>query len=171
LLAGFPFAPELGHSPLPDADAVEARIAAIAPHVDLLAGYTRDDGAPFMVMAQVASGQPLASAHEGFAGHTSETLTDNVFGEPTRRLCDTWTRHGGRAVTYRVDWSPPGAPLGACHCIELPLLFDTDAWSDAPMLGSGVSGSRSPAADMRSAWAAFARHGAAGISDRAMVFG
>jgi para-nitrobenzyl esterase len=59
---------------------------------------------------------------------------------------------------YRFDWHPPGSPLGACHCIELPFVFGTlPAWREAPMLAGAA-----PADLVRStqsAWSAFARDG------------
>jgi para-nitrobenzyl esterase len=65
----------------------------------------------------------------------SAALTRRVFGMPALRLANAWRRNGGRAAAYRVDWSP--ARMRACHCIELPLLFDAPALADAPMVGGG----------------------------------
>jgi para-nitrobenzyl esterase len=92
----------------------------------------------------------------------SAALTRRVFGMPARRLAKAWRRNGGRCATYRVDWSPPDAPLGACHCIELPLLFDAHAWADAPMLGGGPVDDRL-AETMRRNWSGFAHHGIDGL--------
>ncbi len=58
---------------------------------------------------------------------------------------------------YRVEPLAPDAPFGACHCIDLPLLFgDADAWRDAPMLG-GLPFDRVDAlgAPMRRVWGEF----------------
>jgi para-nitrobenzyl esterase len=95
-------------------------------------------------------------------------MTRRAFGKPARELAKAWRRHGGRAATFRVDWSP--GTMGACHCIELPLLFDAEAWRDAPMLG-GASIDGRLAQDMRRNWSGFAHHGVAGLDSPTLRFG
>jgi para-nitrobenzyl esterase len=97
-------------------------------------------------------------------------MTRRAFSAPARRLAKTWRGSGGRVATYRVDWSPPGAPLGACHCIELPLLFDGAEWGDAPMLGGGPIDDRLAGA-MRRNWSGFAHHGVDGLDSPTLRFG
>jgi carboxylesterase type B len=37
--------------------------------------------------------------------------------------------------THLFGWHPPGSPLRACHCIDLPFIFgNPDEWRHAPML-------------------------------------
>ena len=46
----------------------------------------------------------------------------NVAGVPTEARC--------------LDWRPEGSPFGACHCLELSLLFGSwERWQGAQMLG------------------------------------
>ncbi|HXL59982.1 MAG TPA: carboxylesterase/lipase family protein, partial [Mycobacterium sp.] len=72
--------------------------------------------------------------------------------------------------TFRVDWSPPRAPMGACHCIELPLLFGAPAWADAPMLGGDHVDDRL-AETMRRNWSGFAHRGISALDSPALRFG
>ena len=62
---------------------------------------------------------------------------------------------------YRLDWSPRDAPLGACHCMDLPLLLGTEsAWAGAPMLGPYPNPvDHELAVRMRALWSRFAYHG------------
>ncbi|HEX9337417.1 MAG TPA: carboxylesterase/lipase family protein, partial [Pseudonocardiaceae bacterium] len=70
---------------------------------------------------------------------------------------------GGRAHMYELTWSAPGmgGVLGACHGLDLPLLFDTAQADLGPML----LGPEPPAeafelgARFRAAWLAFATTG------------
>jgi para-nitrobenzyl esterase len=173
LLGSLPFAPIPGRPPLPAADDIAWRIRDAATRVELLVGYTKDDAAPFVAMSPRARGPkrlgPLGSMAMRVA---SATATRRVFGGPAYRLAASWRTNGGLAATYRFDWAPVGAPLGACHCIELPLLMGTpSAWLGAPMLGPG----RDPidqrlARTVRSAWAAFAHHGVAALSEPSVRF-
>ncbi|MHC9296682.1 carboxylesterase family protein [Mycobacterium sp. LTG2003] len=156
-LGGLAFAPRLGRDPLPPADEVDSRIAYAARRIELLAGWTKDDGAPFVALA------PEASA---------EALTKYAFADPTRRFVEAWTEHGGRAATYRFDWTPDQAPIGACHCMELPFLFESpQAWSDAPMLGPDRKIDQQLAFEMRTRWTQFAHHGVESLPSASLRFG
>ncbi|WP_409430304.1 carboxylesterase family protein [Mycobacterium sp. SMC-16] len=168
------FAPILGHAPLVSAEQLESQIAAAAAHVEILVGYTRDDGAPFVSMdprgARVQRLGPLGAALAKLIGRN---LTRTEFGRPATDLARTWERAGGRSATFRIDWAPPRAPLGACHCIELPLLLGAvGAWQDAPMLGPEPrTVDEDLGRQMRSVWAGFAHDGVAALGQRQLVFG
>lgn len=161
LVSGMPFGPILGIDPLPPQSEVWERLAMVARRVELLIGYARHDSAPFVV------GSPAAATLKqlGRVGRAAEratiaAMTRRVFGAPALRLARRWRRYGGRSGTFRVDWSP--GPIGACHCVDLPLLFDTESWCDAPMLGTaGVD--EQIAQKMRRSWASFAYDGLAGL--------
>jgi carboxylesterase type B len=55
----------------------------------------------------------------------AEAMTDTAFVRPARRFAADATRAGAPVWVYRLDWAPLGSPFGACHCLELPLIFDT----------------------------------------------
>lgn len=160
LRGGLPFAPIEGQDPLPTTADARRRITERASEVDILVGYTRNDAAPFLAM----NPRTRRLQRLGLTRPAGAVMTRRIFGAPALRLASTWTASGGNAATYRVDWSPPGASLGACHCIELPLLFSSPQWADAPMLGSTPNpvdanlGRR-----VRGYWAAFAHNGVAGL--------
>jgi para-nitrobenzyl esterase len=171
LIGRLPFGPIMGLDPLPPASETDDRLADAARRVELLVGYTRNDGAPFVAMdPRIARMKRLGPVGAVIERAASAALTRRVFGTPARRLAEAWRGHGGRSATYRVDWSPPRAPLGACHCIELPLLFDAPAWTDAPMLGGGRVDDRL-AETMRRNWSGFAHHGVAALDSPALRFG
>ena len=163
LIGSLPFAPIMGSDPLPPAFDADDRLADAARRIELLVGYTRNDGAPFVAMnPRVARLSRLGPVGAVMKRAASAALTRRVFGMPARRLAKAWRRNGGRSATFRVDWSPPRAPLGACHCIELPLLFDAPAWADAPMLAGGPVDDRL-AETLRRNWSGFAHNGIEGL--------
>jgi para-nitrobenzyl esterase len=169
LVSGMPFGPVVGLDPLPPQPQTEERLADAARRIDLLVGYTRNDGAPFVAMnpriVRLKRFGPLGRILERAA---TVAMTQRVFGTPGRRLAKFWRKHGGRSATFRVDWAP--SPLGACHCIELPLLFDGASWAGAPMLGDrGID--QPLAARMRRNWAGFAHDGVAGLDSPKLRFG
>ncbi|MEU4839715.1 carboxylesterase family protein [Nocardia testacea] len=112
--------------------------------VELMVGTTRDEAAAF------APGDPALV----------RAVTERLFAGPARRLALLLAGRNSPWL-YQFDWSPPGSPFGACHCLELPFVFgNSAAWRQAPMLGG-----RHPARlteQVMSAWAGFAREGTPG---------
>ncbi|WP_196777612.1 carboxylesterase family protein [Lentzea aerocolonigenes] len=141
---GMPFGPVLG-----DVDLTSA-----ASRIELLIGHTADDGSPYV------ADQPDAW----------EVVTELVFAGPARQFAADWTAAGGQAATFNFKWRPEGAPLGACHCIELPFLFDPDGWTGAGML-AGQEPDPVLAKTMRGLWAGFARNGMDALPSRSLEFG
>ncbi|MGF0319690.1 carboxylesterase family protein [Nocardia fluminea] len=167
VVSGLPFGPIYGLDPLPIT--LHQALAEAAPRVELLIGYTRDDAAPFVAMDPRAGAfaelGPLGRRIERFV---ARRITAKVFGDATTELARNWNDVGGDVATFRFDWQPPDAPFGACHCLELPLLFNGD-WSDAPML-AGHPVPTSLAAEVRRTWADFARRGTEALPTRTLRF-
>ena len=161
-ISGLSYAPILGVDPLPAAGEVSARIAHVARAVDLLVGCTKLDAAPFVALRPSASRLHALGPVGKFGARAASTvMTRRVFSAPAERLAHTWRANRGRASVYRLDWSPRNAPLGACHCMDLPLLLGSpDAWSSAPMLGPHPDPVDTRLArEMRRLWSSFAHDG------------
>lgn len=162
---GMPFGPVAHLDPL--SGDLDAALRDTATRVELLIGHTRDDAAPFVdIVTSMLWLNRFGVISSVLTAPVVRLVTNLLFGvDSTVKM---WHGAGGRVASYRVDWAPKGAPLGACHCIELPLLFG-DAWSDAPML-AGNTPPTALAARLRRTWAAFAREGVAGLPARSLVF-
>lgn len=151
MIGKMPFAPTVDQAPM------GAATTAAASRVDIMVGYTRDDALPFVMLdPRSARLRRLGRVGAAASSVVSRPITRRMFGAPALALAESWRAAGGRAHTYRVDWTP--GPLGACHCIELPLMLGShESWSGAPMLGdSGVD--QELAVRVRAQWSAFA-HG------------
>ncbi|GAA2436614.1 carboxylesterase family protein [Mycolicibacterium llatzerense] len=141
-----------------------ARLKEVAPRIELLIGHTAADAAPYLAMARTKPGQvPAADFDDSIFREAQEAMTRAQFTDPEAALVKDWTEAGGAACTYRVDWAPPGAPMGACHCIEIPLLFGTpQTWAGTYMLGTADDPiDHTLAKDMRRSWCRFAHDGVA----------
>lgn len=173
LLGGLAFSPRLGRTPLPAPEDVPEAIADAAARIELLIGYTKDDAAPFVAMdPRLArlNRVPLLGRTAVRAG--SAAITKQAFSGPAERLAEAWRTHGGRVGTYRFDWTPVKAPLGACHCMELPFLFGSpQTWADAPMLGPQRTADTRLSAEMRTRWTQFAHRGVESLPAPALRFG
>lgn len=157
-----PYGPVAGIEPLTDVSDASLTESMALPDVDLLIGTTRDEMRAFF---DSSSALLRLRRLPGLGNRALETLTrtttSRVFSTPARRLADSRAKAGASVYTYRFDWTPPIAPFGACHTIELPFVFgNEEAWKDAPMLAQepwqrfAELGRR-----MRAAWTRFARFG------------
>ena len=126
--------------------------------LDILAGWTRDDASPFIALR-------LAPEQLGALLDNPATtgMTNGTFAAPTRAFGEVLRQRGDRISLYEITWRPHGSPYGACHCIELPLLFGhADDWSGAAMLGNTRDAEvQRFGREARAMWADFARTGAA----------
>jgi len=111
-----PFYPVLGTGVLPNTvDGFGASVEGM----DVICGWNADD----------------VSAFTGPGPHVCAATTQ-ILATPTHKLATQLNDAGARAWTYQLDWRPAGSPLGATHCVELPLLLGTQtAWEPCPMLG------------------------------------
>jgi para-nitrobenzyl esterase len=102
---------------------------------------------------------PDASAEQLY----ERVRSDWLFRMPTLRLAQAQATGGGRAYLYELTWPAPGSGgrFGACHGLDIPLLFGT-AGAD---LGPLLLGQEPPAetqrlsTHFRTAWTAFATTG------------
>lgn len=121
----------------------EAALADAAGRVDAIVGCTRDEMLAF-----------------GVAGPTGADMGDQVFGAPARQWAADATARGRQAWSFRFDHAPNDS-FKACHCIELPFVFDSGAaFADAPMLrGLRAQDQERLVGAMQQAWISFVRDG------------
>jgi para-nitrobenzyl esterase len=169
---GMAFAPRIGRTPLPPASELNARLAEAAQRVELFIGHTEDDAAPFVLMdPRVAALDRVKVLQRLLIRTMTRPMTRRIFGPAVTRFAADWAANGGEVATYRFDWAPPDAPLGSCHCMELPFLFSAaDVWSGAPMLGTSGVIDQALARGVRSVWAGFAWAGVRSLPSRQMHF-
>lgn len=86
--------------------------------------------------------------------------SDWLFRMPSLRLAEAQVAGGGRAHVYELTWQG-GGPLGACHGLDVPLVFgNLDTGFTAMMIAEGRSAeAKELSAHMRAAWTGFAAHG------------
>jgi para-nitrobenzyl esterase len=93
----------------------------------------------------------------------ADAMTEAAFVRPSLQFAAQAAQAGASVWASQLDWAPAGSPLGACHCLELPLIFGTgQAWASAPMLadtGRDDASRNRVARQMRAAWLShLARH-------------
>jgi para-nitrobenzyl esterase len=89
--------------------------------------------------------------------------SDWLFRMPSLHLAEAQTAARGRAHVYELTWPAPGmgGALGACHGLDVPLVFgNLDRGQPAMLIGETPSPeAEALSTQMRTAWASFAAHG------------
>ncbi|MFF8938686.1 carboxylesterase/lipase family protein [Streptomyces paradoxus] len=178
-----PFAPVVDGEVLPISP-WQALRSGSAKDVDLLVGHNRDEYRLFIAMAgqlgQI-SDERAASALNLFAPGGEQAYraafpdaspselyervqTDWLFNMPSLHLAEAQRAGGGSAHVYELTWPAPGSggALGACHGLDIPLLFGTYGADLGLLLFAGTEPSAevlSLSARFRASWSAFARTG------------
>lgn len=180
------------YSPVVDGDVLpttpwEALAAGAGRDVDLLVGHNRDEFRLFMVLGGLAGkiteeraaetlrlfapgGEAGARAYRaaypdaGPAELYERVQTDWLFTVPTLRLAEAQLTGGGRAHVCELAWPAPGAggALGACHGLDIPLLFGTYHADLGTLLFAGAEvtpEAEALSARFRASWTSFARTG------------
>ncbi|MGZ3116233.1 carboxylesterase/lipase family protein [Streptomyces sp. H62] len=177
------------YSPVVDGEVLrvtpwQALASGASRDVDLVVGHNRDENRLFTAMAGKLGriGDARASAAlalyapggeaayraaypDASANDLYERLqTDWLFGMPSLHLAEAHLAGGGRAHVYELTWPAPGSggAFGACHALDVPLLFGTFEADLGLLLFAGAEPSAEALAlssRFRSAWTAFARTG------------
>ncbi|MEV6071083.1 carboxylesterase family protein [Nocardia sp. NPDC052001] len=179
-----PYAPVVDGDVLPTTP-WQALARGTARDVELLVGHTRDEHRLFSlidgVLGQVTPEQTdtalavLAPGPDGarryreaFPAAAEEELyemvnADWLFRMPSVRLADVQIAGGGRAHLYELAWTAPGmgGALGACHGLDVPLVFGNLSSGQTAML---IGDPPSPVATelsarFRQSWTSFAADG------------
>ncbi len=182
--AHLPFSPVVDGEVLPSSP-WEALRAGHGREVDLIVGYNRDEARLFTVMSgrygkitqeeadtalsRFAPGGEGAAAYRASFPEADPTtmqdlvLSDWLFRMPSLRLAEAHTAGGGTSYAYELAWPAPafGGALGACHGLDVPLVFGTLRGGIATMLlGEEPSAEAEAVSEaMGGAWTAFAAHG------------
>jgi len=177
---GVPFSPVVDGEVLPAAP-WQALASGAGRAVDLVAGHNRDeyrlftelngvrgkitDEAASRALRALAGEDGEAAYREAYPDADAETLfelvhSDWLFRMPTLHLAQAHAASGGRTFLYQVSYPASEGELGACHAIDVPLVFGV--WAG---IGRMLFGPEPPASAvalgnlMRAHWAAFAADG------------
>ncbi|GGN78927.1 carboxylesterase family protein [Nocardia rhizosphaerihabitans] len=136
LNAAPPFAPIAGVDPLPGESVWRREVVRRAGGLPVIIGTTADEMGAFYGGAhpvfsrirRLPCGSPVTSGIQRLVGR-------KAFEDGTADFADLLATHGAEVYRYRVQRLHRDNPFGACHCLDLPLLFgDDDAWRDAAMV-------------------------------------
>ncbi len=178
-LTSVPLAPVVDGDVLP-VDPWQALADGAGREIELVVGHTRDEYRLFMALGgmigEVTEAQATV-ALEAFAPGGEEAYraafpeagpeelyelvnSDWLFRMPSLRLAEAQVGAGGSAHFYELTWAAPGmgGGLGACHGLDVPLVFgNLDGGLPAMLLGeTPPADAEELSAHFRSAWTGFA---------------
>jgi para-nitrobenzyl esterase len=178
-----PYSPVVDGDVLPDTP-WRALASGASRDVELIVGHNRDENRLFTAMAgklgQISEERASAAlrlyAPGGEAAYRAaypdasandlyeRVQTDWLFAMPSLHLAEAQLAGGGRAHVYELTWPAPGngGALGACHALDVPLLFGTFQADLGLLLFEGAEPSAEALAlssRFRSSWTSFARTG------------
>ncbi|WP_329348472.1 carboxylesterase family protein [Streptomyces sp. NBC_01261] len=180
-----PFAPVVDGEVLPTTP-WQGVAAGAARDVELILGHNRDEFRLFTTLGgqlgkiteedastalrRFGPGPDAEQAYrtafpDATAGELYELVhSDRVFRMPCIHLADAQVAAGGRVHVYELTWPAPGlgGALGACHGLDIPLLFGTFTADLGNLLFADVVPSAEALAlssRFRASWTAFARTG------------
>ncbi|MBF6297954.1 carboxylesterase family protein [Nocardia amamiensis] len=132
-----PFLPVADADPLPDERTWRQAVRDAAVGLRVVVGCTAEEarafyGGPHPVFGKVRRlpllGNRTTRAMERLIGR-------KAFEQGLFRFADELSDAGATVYCYRMGQLHPANPYGACHCIDLPLLYGSgSAWAAAPML-------------------------------------
>ncbi|WP_405181576.1 carboxylesterase family protein [Nocardia sp. NBC_01377] len=183
-LRPIPYAPVIDGDVLPTTP-WQGLADGAARDVELLVGHTRHEHRLFSlidgVLGQVTPEQTETALHvltagpdgarryrEAFPDADDEELyemvnADWLFRMPSVALADARIAGGGRVHLYELTWTAPGmgGALGACHGLDVPLVFgNLDSGRTAMLIGDPPPPEAAElSARIRGSWTAFAAHG------------
>jgi para-nitrobenzyl esterase len=177
---GVPFAPVVDGEVLPAAP-WRAIATGAARGVDLLTGHNRDEYRLFTELSGMRgkiTDETAAKALRELAGPAgedayrkaypdaaAETLFELVYSDwlfrmPTLHLAQAHAASGGPTFLYQVSYPAAVGGLGACHAIDVPLVFGVYEGLGRMLFGPEPPASAVALGDlMRAEWAAFAAAG------------
>ena len=186
-LTDTPFSPVADGEVLPRAP-WRALLSGAGSEVELLTGHNRDEYRLFIAMSGRLGAitdddaatvlNHFAPAPDGPAGYRKAypeadagrlfelVFSDWLFRMPTLHLAQAHAASGGKTFLYELRAEAPANPamFGACHALDVPLVFGTAGQG----IGAMLTGERPPAEFvavgdlMRSEWLKFAHRGEPG---------
>lgn len=120
---------------------------------EVLITWQRDDTSPFVAMRL---------KHENCFGGLIDCLATKfstwfVFKIMNRRYSHFLKESGIKVHMHELNWRPEGSKFGACHCLELSLLFGSwERWKGAGMIGDTNEAEwKNHAQELRKQWLEF----------------
>lgn len=166
LKAAMPFGTQYGFPPLCKEEEAVVKWKENAVKYDVLIGLNNDETAFYLKTSEALNKYFGKGFGLKIMDKTVEKTTEFIYGLPARQFAENHAKGGGNVYLFRIHSKLKENPIGAPHCIDLPLIFGNEsAWKSSEMLRN-IPWERihEYGTKLRALWAEFARTGK--ISDQ-----
>ena len=166
LKAAMPFGTQYGFPPLCTEEESVEKWQENAKKYDVLIGLNNDETAFYLKTSDALNKYFGKGLGLKIMDKTVEKTTEFIYGAPARKFAENHAKAGGNVYLFRIHSQLKENPIGAPHCIDLPLIFGNEAaWKSSEML-KNIPWERihENGKKLRAIWAEFARTGK--ISDQ-----
>ena len=130
------YAPHYGIYPLPKEEDIDKRLKEIARNHDMLIGSNRREAS-----AYVGPNKRLKKLYNSkFTKNIVEKIiikkSNQIFINPTNLFAHQYKESGGKVYLYNFYWNQDKSPIGACHGMELLMLFSANNFGDKEIMCS-----------------------------------
>ena len=155
-----PFAPHYGVKPLPAEEKIPEILKERASRHALLIGCNSRETAAYI------GGNKLIVALDRFlvtrpiVERAMKKIGHEIFQTPSKAFAKQYAAAGGQCWYYDFSWTMNRSVLGACHCMELMLLFGGKGLEGRPILMSQTEREVAEAGKpLRAIWTDFVKSG------------
>ncbi|MDN3691245.1 carboxylesterase family protein [Chryseobacterium tructae] len=161
LKAAMPFGTQYGYSPLCKEEDSVGKWRQNAKKYDVLIGLNNNETAFYLKTSEALNKYFGTGLGLKIMDKTVEKTTEFIYGIPARQFAENHAKGGGNIYLFRIYSKLKENPIGAPHCIDLPLIFGNEsAWKSSEML-KNIPWERihENGKKVRALWAEFARTG------------
>jgi para-nitrobenzyl esterase len=161
LKAVMPFGTQYGYFPLCKEEESVEMWRKNAQKYDVLIGFNNDETAFYLKTSEALNKYFGKGLGLKIMDKTVEKTTALIYGNPARQFAQNLAEAGGNVYLFRIHSKLKDNPIGAPHCIDLPLIFGNEsAWKSSELL-KDIPWSRihENGKKLRALWAEFSRTG------------
>lgn len=129
-----PFAPHYGIYPLPDEAHLDQAWKQAADHLDILIGANTREASIYGFDNKLVR----SLYHRPVMRHVIEAIvrvaSHKVFIDDSKAFAKKYGSGAGKMYYYECFWGENDHFVGACHGIDLPLIFGAEHFGDSPLL-------------------------------------
>ncbi|REC43395.1 carboxylesterase family protein [Chryseobacterium pennipullorum] len=161
LKAAMPFGVQYSFPPLCTEEESMAQWKKNAKNYDVLIGFNNDETAFYLKTSDALNKYFGKGWGLKVMDKTVEKTTELIYGKPARQFAQHLAEAGGNVYLFRIHSKLKDNPIGAPHCIDLPLIFGNEsAWKSSGLLKDiPWSHIHEYGKQIRALWAEFARTG------------
>lgn len=135
LKAAMPFGIQYGFPPVCKEEESVEKWKVNAQKYDVLIGLNNDETAFYLKTSDALNKYFGKGLGLKIMDKTVQKTTELIYGTPAKIFAENYAKAGGNVYLFRIHSRSEGSPIGAPHCIDLPLIFGNEAaWKSSEML-------------------------------------